>query len=88
MTFDNWKASVQPKVLGAANLHSVLSNEALDFFIMTSSVSGILGNLTQSNYAAANSYLDSLARHRRAANKAAISVILPMILGVGVVAEN
>ncbi|KAH9209743.1 putative polyketide synthase [Leptodontidium sp. 2 PMI_412] len=88
MTFDNWKASVQPKVLGAANLHSVLSNEALDFFIMTSSVSGILGNPTQSNYAAANSYLDSLARHRRAANKAAISVILPMILGVGVVAEN
>ncbi|KAI9730793.1 MAG: hypothetical protein M1818_008073 [Claussenomyces sp. TS43310] len=88
MTFDNWGASVQPKILGAANLHSVLSNEPLDFFLMTSSISGVLGNPTQSNYAAANSYLDSLARHRRADNKAAISVVLPMILGVGVVAEN
>jgi hypothetical protein len=88
MTFDNWKTSVEPKILGASNLHSVLANEPLDFFLMTGSVSGILGNSTQSNYAAANTYLDSLARHRHVAKKCAVSVVLPMILGVGVVAEN
>nr|ALP31864.1 polyketide synthase 36 [Diaporthe helianthi] len=90
MPFGDWKTSVEPKILGAANLHSVLSSSPLDFFIMTSSVSGVLGTPGQSNYAAANSYLDSLARHRRTQgdNQTAISLVLPMVLGVGVVAEN
>jgi hypothetical protein len=88
MTYNNWKTSVSPKILGAANLHAVLADEPLDFFLMTSSVSGVLGNTTQSNYAAANTYLDTLARQRRVAGKPAVSVVLPMVLGVGVVAEN
>ncbi|KAI9164038.1 Reducing polyketide synthase DEP5 [Paramyrothecium foliicola] len=88
MPYSNWKTAVEPKILGAVNLHSVLSETPLDFFVMTSSVSGILGNPGQSNYAAANSYLDSLARHRHIAEKPATSLVLPMVLGVGVVAEN
>ncbi|ROV93464.1 hypothetical protein VPNG_09630 [Cytospora leucostoma] len=90
MPFADWKTSVEPKIVGAVNLHSVLSRSPLDFFIMTSSVSGVLGTPGQSNYAAANSYLDSLARHRRTQgdNQTAISLVLPMVLGVGVVAEN
>lgn len=88
MSFQNWKTSVEPKILGAQNLHSVLSDTPLDFFLMTSSVSGTLGTPGQANYSAANAYLDALARHRTVANKAAVSVILPMVLGVGVVSEN
>lgn len=88
MSFENWKTSVEPKILGATNLHSVLADTPLDFFLMTSSVSGTLGTPGQSNYAAANSYLDALARHRVSTNKAAVSIILPMVLGVGVVSEN
>ncbi|KAH7319610.1 putative polyketide synthase [Stachybotrys elegans] len=88
MPFENWKTSVEPKILGAMNLHSVLSETPLDFFIMTSSVSGILGTPGQSNYAAANAFLDSLARHRVNAKQVATSVVLPMVLGVGVVAET
>jgi hypothetical protein len=88
MTYADWKQSTKPKVVGALNLHSVLADAPLDFFIMTSSVSGILGTPGQSNYAAANAYLDALARHRRATSSAATSVVLPMVLGVGVVAEN
>lgn len=94
MTFSDWQTTVKPKVLGAANLDAVLADTPLDFFLMTSSVSGALGNPAQANYAAANSYLDSLARHRRrclpSVNKqqTAVSLVLPMVLEVGVVAEN
>jgi hypothetical protein len=88
MSFDNWKTAVAPKVNGAMNLHSVLASTPLDFFLMTSSVSGIMGTPGQSNYAAANSYLDALARHRVKANMTATACIIPMVLGVGVVAEN
>ena len=73
---------------GTMNLHAALEGAPLDFFVMTSSVSGTLGTPGQSHYIAANSYLDSLARHRHSQQKPAASVILPMVLGVGVVAEN
>ncbi|KAK4452526.1 putative polyketide synthase [Podospora aff. communis PSN243] len=88
MPFDNWTTCIEPKVKGAANLHAALGSTPLDFFIMTSSVSGVLGTPGQANYAAANSYMDSLALHRRSHGQVATSVVLPMVLGVGVVAEN
>ncbi|QRC99347.1 hypothetical protein JI435_066760, partial [Parastagonospora nodorum SN15] len=65
MTFENWTTSIRPKVLGSKHLHEATSGLDLDFFIMTSSVSGILGTPAQTNYAAGNSYMDALARLRR-----------------------
>ncbi|EFR04320.1 lovastatin nonaketide synthase [Nannizzia gypsea CBS 118893] len=88
MPFENWVASTSPKVKGSINLHEAFKDHDLDFFITTSSVSGTLGTPGQSNYAAGNSFLDSLARHRRAQKNKSTSIILPMILGVGVVAES
>ncbi|RKK69506.1 Lovastatin diketide synthase mokB [Fusarium oxysporum] len=88
MSYESWTRSIQPKVLGSKNLHEETANLPLDFFLMTSSVSGILGTPAQGNYAAANSYMDALARLRRSQGKPACAVILPMVLGVGVVAEN
>lgn len=57
----------------------------LDFFVMTSSMSALLGNTGQSNYSAANSVLDALALQRSRHYLAATSLVLPMVLGVGVV---
>lgn len=88
MTYENWQISTATKVQGAINLHNALKDTALDFFVMTSSVSGTLGTPGQSNYAAANSFLDAVAKHRRSRGQRAVSIILPMVLGVGVVAEN
>lgn len=88
MPYENWTTSTHPKVSGARNLHLALAQEKLDFFIMTSSISGTLGTPAQSNYAAGNTYMDMLARHRRAQGLPAISIVIPMVLGVGVVAEN
>lgn len=88
MTFDQWKICVTPKVQGAWNLHQALKNTPLDFFVMTSSISAVLGNPGQSNYCAANGFLDALAWHRHVKGLPATSLALPMVLDVGVVAEN
>ena len=79
---------VNAKALGALNLHHAVQNLDLDFFVMTSSISALLGNTGQSNYSAANSILDALALQRRANYLAATSLVLPMVLDVGVMAEN
>lgn len=81
-------SSIKPKVRGAANLHAALGQTSLDFFLVTSSVSGIMGTPGQANYAAGNAFLDALSRHRRQQGLNACSALLPMVLGVGVVAEN
>jgi hypothetical protein len=89
MTLKQFNAAIMPKVEGANSLHKVLKDTALDFFVMTSSISATMGNPGQANYSAANSYLDALAWHRNSKlNLPATSLILPMILDVGVVAEN
>ncbi|KAI1756304.1 hypothetical protein F4782DRAFT_550158 [Xylaria castorea] len=88
MDHASYMAAVVPKVHGALSLHKALGNAQLDFFVMTSSVSAVLGNMGQSNYSAANSFLDALARHRTATGLAATSLALPMVLDVGVVAED
>ena len=88
MSYNSWLNSTRPKVQGTLNLHSVLQQIPLDFFVTTSSTSGTLGTPGQSNYAAGNAFLDALARHRRLHSQPCTSLILPMVLGVGYVAEH
>ena len=88
MTLNNWSETLSPKVQGSLNLHHAVRNLDLDFFILTSSTSGTLGTPGQSNYAAANTFQDALARYRRNLGLPAVSLVLPMILGVGHVADH
>ncbi|XP_026148645.1 probable polyketide synthase 16 [Mastacembelus armatus] len=56
---------LQPKVCGALNLHHATLHNKLDFFVCYSSISSFIGNASQCNYAAANSFLDTFCHYRR-----------------------
>jgi thioesterase domain-containing protein/acyl carrier protein len=62
------------KVDAAWALHELTRETGVSQFLLFSSVSGLLGRAGQSGHAAANSFLDALAAHRRAGGLPATSI--------------
>src|SRR5450755_2652821 len=90
MTVQDFHETIGSKVQGTWNLHNVALEQAspLDFFTMLSSISGVVGQKGQANYAAASVFLDSFASYRHRLNLSASSVDLGVIEDVGYVAER
>ena len=65
---------MNPKVQGAWNLHQLTKDQPLDFFVLFSSASSLWGSLGQSNYSAANAFLDGLAYYRQAQGLPGLSI--------------
>lgn len=88
MTFDDWSTSIRAKITGSWNLHLAVPTEHLDFFVLISSLNGILGGRGQANYTAGNTFQDALAHYRVARGQTAVSIDLGLMVDEGVIAEN
>ena len=73
-SWQRFEAVLDPKLDGSWYLHQLAKDKQLDFFICYSSIASILGSPGQSNYAAANSFMDSLMQHRRSHGAKGLSI--------------
>ncbi len=79
---------LKPKIAGAENLDRLTRALPLDYFVLFSSATTVIGNPGQGAYVAANGFLEGLARERRSAGLPALAVGWGAIADVGVVARS
>jgi acyl carrier protein len=88
MTYEEWQAANLPKIQGTWNLHEAFASQFLDFFVLFSSFSGLLGHWGQANYASANTFLDAFAQYRHGKGLPASVLDISIIEDVGWVSQE
>lgn len=90
MTVEEFHEATACKIQGTWNLHNVaLENKAdLDFFTLLSSISSVLGNPAQANYASGCSFQDAFASYRHRLGLPASTINLGIIEQIGYMARN
>ncbi|KAI0974906.1 putative polyketide synthase [Xylaria arbuscula] len=90
MSSESWHEVLQPKWKGTWNIHRLLEghDRELEFLLLLSSVKGTIPWATESNYSAANAFLNSFADWSRRQGKPTVAIGLGMISEVGYLHEN
>ncbi|KAL3457754.1 ketoacyl-synt-domain-containing protein [Aspergillus heterothallicus] len=90
MSHSQWLAAMRTKVDGTWNLHQALGKHepGLDFFVLFSSMAGLVGTVGQSNYAAANAFMDAFVHYRRQQGLVASVVNLGVVGDIGCVSRE
>lgn len=88
MTLDDWLEVMGPKFQGTWNLHQAIPQEWLDFFVLFSSFSGLVGQWGQANYAASNTFLDAFVQYRQGLGHPASVLAIGCMEDVGYISQN
>lgn len=64
-SLSTFRETLEPKITGTLNLDQVIGNQALEFFVLFSSLAAVTGNPGQTDYGFANGFLDGFARQRQ-----------------------
>ncbi|GME49746.1 ketoacyl-synt-domain-containing protein [Neofusicoccum parvum] len=88
MTLEDYYSGLRPKVQGTWNLSNQLSGQELDFFVILSSIAGVIGIASQCNYGAGGAFQDALAQWRTSRGLPAVSIDIGAVKNVGYVAEH
>ncbi|KXJ90367.1 hypothetical protein Micbo1qcDRAFT_226268 [Microdochium bolleyi] len=88
MTHAEYMKAVLPKVHGTINIHDAFASGELDFMILLSSSTGILGTNGQANYAAGNTFQDAFADAQNRAARSSGRRTRYVSLDIGAVAGS
>ena len=88
LTGERITAILRPKIDGASHLDRLTRADRLDYFVMLSSLSAMIGNPGQVPYAAANAYLEALAERRRREGLPALAIGFGAIADAGYLKRN
>ena len=85
---DRLRNALATKIQGALNLEHATDGQPLDFFVVYSSATTVIGSPGQSSYVAANAFLEGFAKRRRAVGKPALAIGWGAISDVGIIARD
>jgi len=88
LTDEQISTIIAPKIAGAENLDRLAREKTVEFLILYSSVSALIGNPGQAPYVAANAYLEALAHRRRSEGLPALAVGWGAISDAGYLART
>jgi acyl transferase domain-containing protein/acyl carrier protein len=87
-SWDRFATVFAPKVTGTLLLHRLTASDALDFFVLYSSVAAVFGSPGQGNYVAANTFMDTLAAARAGAGMRGLSINWGAWAGAGMTVDH
>jgi NAD(P)-dependent dehydrogenase (short-subunit alcohol dehydrogenase family) len=90
MTIEDWNTSVEPKVKGTWNILEITKSRGLDldFLVLISSLSGIVGQTGQANYSSANTFLDAFSQYSTIQGLPCTTITFGVMEGIGVMSNN
>ena len=87
MSDEDFSFPLPAKTIGTWNLHQWTQANPVDFMVLFSSVSAVLGTAGQANYGAANSFMDGFAAYRNQLNLRTLSINWGAFDGSGMASE-